>query len=90
MIQLEQYLDELRSVVNVDCGTQTRDGVARVADVFTGLYRDAGWHAEQVDLGDRVGPGSCHQSAAKPIATMCCWSAIWTPSSHRAPPPSVR
>lgn len=57
MIQLEQYLDELRSVVNVDCGTQTRDGVARVADIFTDLYRKAGWHAEQVDLGDQVGPG---------------------------------
>lgn len=55
-MQMEQYLDELRSVVNVDCGTQTREGVAQIADIFTRLYRDAGWHAEQVDLGEQVGP----------------------------------
>lgn len=56
-MQLEHYLDELRSVVNVDCGTQTHDGVAHVAEIFARLYREAGWHADPVDLGDKVGPG---------------------------------
>ncbi len=56
-MQLEHYLDELRSVVNVDCGTQTIAGVAKVAATFARLYQQEGWHVEQVDLGDKVGPG---------------------------------
>ncbi|WP_431223718.1 M20 family metallopeptidase [Serratia sp. L9] len=53
----EQYLDELRSVVNIDCGTQTVAGVACVADRFATWYQQAGWHTERVNLGERVGPG---------------------------------
>lgn len=56
-MQLEHYLDELRSVVNIDCGTQTIAGVAEVAARFTRLYQQEGWYAEQVDLGNKVGPG---------------------------------
>lgn len=56
-MQLEHYLDELRSIVNVDSGTQNIAGVTQVASTFIRLYRQDGWHAEQVDLGDKVGPG---------------------------------
>ncbi|GKX57039.1 peptidase M20 [Leminorella grimontii] len=56
-MQLENYLDELRPLVNVDCGTQTVEGVAVIADIMAKKYKDMGWHAEIVDLGKEVGPG---------------------------------
>ncbi|WP_140918388.1 M20 family metallopeptidase [Limnobaculum xujianqingii] len=56
-MQLNQYLDELRPLVNIDCGTQTTEGVAVVAGLMEKKYKDLGWHAEIVDLGKEVGPG---------------------------------
>ncbi|SFC29807.1 M20 family metallopeptidase [Pragia fontium] len=56
-MQLEQYLDELRPLVNIDCGTQTTEGVAVIAGMMEKKYKDLGWHAEIVDLGKEVGPG---------------------------------
>lgn len=56
-MQLNEYLDELRPLVNVDCGTQTTEGVAVVANLMAKKYQDFGWHTEVVDLGSAVGPG---------------------------------
>ena len=56
-MKLEQYIEELGTLVNVDCGTQTREGVAQVAGVMRQLWQQEGWHTEQVDLGEAVGPG---------------------------------
>jgi len=56
-MQLENYIEELRLLVNVDCGTQTHAGVAKVAGIMRQLWQNEGWHTEQVDLGDKVGPG---------------------------------
>ncbi|TQI79379.1 glutamate carboxypeptidase [Serratia fonticola] len=56
-MQLDDYLAELASLVNVDCGTATLDGVATVAGIMHEKYRQLGWHSEIVDLGDKVGPG---------------------------------
>lgn len=56
-MQLDDYLAELASLVNVDCGTTTLDGVATVAGIMHQKYRQLGWHSEIVDLGDKVGPG---------------------------------
>ncbi|PHI29799.1 M20 family metallopeptidase [Budvicia aquatica] len=56
-MQLNQYLDELRPLVDVDCGTQTTEGVALIAERMEKKYRDLGWHTEIVDLGKEVGPG---------------------------------
>ncbi|MTH44855.1 M20 family metallopeptidase [Intestinirhabdus alba] len=56
-MQLEKYIAELESLVNVDCGTTTVEGVATVAGIVTRLWQQEGWHTESVDLGDRVGPG---------------------------------
>lgn len=39
-MQLEKYLDELRPLVNVDCGTQTTEGVAVIADIMAKKYQD--------------------------------------------------
>lgn len=56
-MNLDHYIEELKSLVNVDCGTQTIAGVATVAAVMQQLWQREGWHTEQVNLGDKVGPG---------------------------------
>lgn len=56
-MNLKHYIDELKTLVNVDCGTMTLDGVATVAGIMQRLWQAEGWHTEQVNLGDKVGPG---------------------------------
>ncbi|MFY9997414.1 MAG: M20 family metallopeptidase [Leclercia sp.] len=56
-MNLEHYIDELKTLVNVDCGTKTLDGVATVAGIMQLFWQAEGWHTEQIDLGDKVGPG---------------------------------
>ncbi|MGK3227345.1 M20 family metallopeptidase [Enterobacter soli] len=56
-MNLDHYIEELKTLVNVDCGTQTLTGVAKVAGIIEALWQQEGWHTEQVDLGDQVGPG---------------------------------
>jgi glutamate carboxypeptidase len=56
-MDLEHYFAELGRLVNVDCGTRTPEGVAQVADVLAGLWRNEGWLVKTVNLGDAVGPG---------------------------------
>lgn len=56
-MDLEKYIDELQTLVNVDCGTQTVAGVAQVAAVVRELWQqEEGWQTELVDLGNAVGP----------------------------------
>jgi len=56
-MNLDHYIEELKTLVNVDCGTQTLAGVATVAGIIETLWQQEGWHTEQVDLGNQVGPG---------------------------------
>lgn len=56
-MNLDNYFAELRQLVNVDCGTQNIEGVAQVAGIMAGLWRQQGWQVDQVNLGEKVGPG---------------------------------
>lgn len=56
-MQLDQYLEELRPLINVDCGTKTTEGVTHVAKLMQKKYQDLGWHTELVGLGSAVGKG---------------------------------
>jgi len=56
-MNLDHYIEELKTLVNVDCGTQTIAGVTTVAGIMQTLWQREGWHTEQVNLGDNVGPG---------------------------------
>ncbi|MBJ3814415.1 M20 family metallopeptidase [Shimwellia pseudoproteus] len=56
-MNLDNYFAELRQLVNIDCGTQTTQGVAQVAGIMADLWRGEGWHVTTVDLGEQVGPG---------------------------------
>ncbi|MBC6556436.1 M20 family metallopeptidase [Citrobacter braakii] len=55
-MDLEKYINELQTLVNVDCGTQTVAGVAHIATVMRDLWQQEGWQTELVDLGSEVGP----------------------------------
>lgn len=66
-MDLEKYIDELQTLVNVDCGTQTVAGVAQVAAVMRELWLQEGWNTEQIDLGSAVGPALL--ATNKPYAT---------------------
>ncbi|WMY75220.1 M20 family metallopeptidase [Buttiauxella selenatireducens] len=56
-MELKQYLQELKKVVNIDCGTATIDGVAQVSQIFQQWYEAEGWQCDSIPLGDKVGPG---------------------------------
>ena len=54
---IESYLEELKPLVNVDCGTNTPAGVAKIADLMTEKYEAIGWQVSREDFGPEVGPG---------------------------------
>jgi glutamate carboxypeptidase len=56
-MNLEHYIEELKTLVNVDCGTHTIVGVATVAGIMQQFWQREGWHTKQISLGDDVGPG---------------------------------
>jgi glutamate carboxypeptidase len=45
---LDAYLDDLRTMVNIDCGTFIPDGVNEVADIMEARFRDRGWEIERI------------------------------------------
>ncbi|MRI32873.1 peptidase M20 [Endozoicomonas sp. OPT23] len=49
---LDAYLDELRPLIDVDCGTLTVSGIETVAGILTEKYQQLGWNIKQVDLGE--------------------------------------
>lgn len=49
---LNEYLEELRPLINVDCGTYTLDGIEFIAAQFEAKFADmAGWQVKRVDCG---------------------------------------
>ncbi len=49
---LNTYLEELRPLINVDCGTLTVEGIEVIADIMAAKYEDmGGWHIKRVDCG---------------------------------------
>ncbi|PJC92821.1 peptidase M20, partial [Aeromonas lusitana] len=40
---LDDYLANLAPLINLDCGTRTPAGVAKVADIMTEKYQAIGW-----------------------------------------------
>ncbi|WP_158174865.1 M20 family metallopeptidase [Grimontia hollisae] len=51
------YLEELRPLIDLDCGTLTVEGIEKVADMMAAKYEQmGGWHIKRVDCGI-AGPG---------------------------------
>lgn len=54
---LNDYLEELRPLINVDCGTYTTEGIAFIADQFEAKYAALeNWQVKRIDCG-RAGVG---------------------------------
>ena len=48
---LNNYLEELRPLINLDCGTLTVDGIDVVATTMAQKYLDLGWNVKRIDCG---------------------------------------
>ncbi|MCD9467977.1 M20 family metallopeptidase [Photobacterium iliopiscarium] len=53
---LNNYLEELRPLINLDCGTLTVDGIDVVATTMAQKYLDLGWNVKRIDC-DIAGTG---------------------------------
>lgn len=53
---LDQYMEELKPMINIDCGTYTPEGVAKVADMLTEKYESIGWQVTRHVFDEKVGP----------------------------------
>lgn len=54
---LNDFIEKLQECCNIDCGTTDIEGVTKQAKLFASWFKDAGFYAETVDLGDHVGNG---------------------------------
>ncbi|WP_404840248.1 M20 family metallopeptidase [Aeromonas media] len=53
---LDAYLADLAPLINLDCGTRTPAGVARVADILTEKYEAIGWQVSRHQFSPECGP----------------------------------
>ncbi|WP_461601838.1 M20 family metallopeptidase [Aeromonas rivipollensis] len=53
---LDAYLADLAPLINLDCGTRTPAGVARVADILTEKYEAIGWQVVRHQFAAECGP----------------------------------
>ena len=53
---LDAYLADLAPLINLDCGTRTPAGVARVADILTEKYEAIGWQVVRHQFVPECGP----------------------------------
>ena len=50
-----EYLEQLKTLVNIESGSYDPEGINRVADQLEAWYRDLGWHVQRHHLDDRTG-----------------------------------
>ncbi len=65
---LNEYLSNLETLVNVDCGSYTPQGIATVADIITTLYQQIGFTVKRHQLHPEAGP--CLEISNNPNATL--------------------
>ncbi|MGY0615236.1 M20 family metallopeptidase [Vibrio sp. FJH11] len=52
LFSLKDYLEELRPLINVDCGTYTTDGIEFIASQFEAKFQALpGWNVKRIDCG---------------------------------------
>jgi glutamate carboxypeptidase len=54
-VRFARYLEELRTLVDIDCGTFIADGVNLVADHMQGRFEEQGWEVRRVAHGPEAG-----------------------------------
>lgn len=63
---LKTYIQQLETLVNVDCGTRTPQGVAKIADILTPMFEQIGFTVVRHHIDDKAGP--CLEITNKPGA----------------------
>ncbi|MGL5608189.1 MAG: M20 family metallopeptidase, partial [Aeromonas veronii] len=53
---LDSYLADLAPLINLDCGTRTSAGVAKVAEIMTEKYEAIGWQVTRHQFAAECGP----------------------------------
>lgn len=64
--QLDTYIQQLSSLVNVDCGSHTPEGVAKIADILTPMFESIGFSVTRHTVSPDAGP--CLEITNKPGA----------------------
>lgn len=54
-LDLQAYLSELETLVNIDSGTKDKAGTEKVADYFVERFQAIGWQVERKHIDDSVG-----------------------------------
>lgn len=54
-MDLELYLKQLETLVNIDSGSKNAAGINRVADCLEQWYRELGWNVEAISVGEETG-----------------------------------
>ena len=55
LVNREEYLEQLKTLVNIESGSYNPAGINRVADELERWYRELGWHIQRHDLGPDTG-----------------------------------
>lgn len=55
VVNREEYLEQLKTLVNIESGSYNPVGINRVADQLEAWYRQLGWHIQRHDLGPETG-----------------------------------
>lgn len=55
VVNREEYLEQLKTLVNIESGSYNPVGINQVADQLEAWYRQLGWHIQRHDLGPETG-----------------------------------
>ena len=55
-MDINEYVSQLETLVNIDSGSNNPQGVGKVADHLEKWYRDIGWIVKRHEISDEVGP----------------------------------
>jgi len=53
-MNLNEYLSQLETLVNIDCGSYNPDGIKKVADYLCKWYEEINWHIKKHDILDQT------------------------------------
>jgi len=56
VISVEEFLKDLKTLIEIESHSWDPTGVQQVADVFRGWFTELGWECEELHFGDEVGP----------------------------------
>ncbi|MDR0483779.1 MAG: M20 family metallopeptidase [Alphaproteobacteria bacterium] len=56
MFNQDKFLQQLKELISIDCGTYTPSGVTKIANILEGYFKEVGFTTKQIKISDKVGP----------------------------------